>query len=232
MPNSIDRTTLALSRLNKALAIACLALVMAIAVRSTAGAQDSNGGIRLVTQNMYVGSSFEPLTTQPNLALAVTTIYNNIVATKPAERAAAMAREIARRPPDLIALQEAMILRTGPLGLLPATTIQSDFVQSLLDELAGLGLRYRAVAILPGLDAQAPSTLGFNVRISNQNAILVRSAGDIAVSNLQIEQFGIKFVTPTAAGPIADPRGWASIDVTVRGNKFRFVTTHLNSIVP
>ncbi len=34
------------------------------------------------------------------------------------------------------------------------------------------------------------------------------------------------------AGPVADPRGWASIDVTVRGNKFRFVTTHLDSIVP
>jgi len=52
------------------------------------------------------------------------------------------------------------------------------------------------------------------------------------VSNLQIEQFGIKFLTPTLVGSVADPRGWAAIDVNVRGSKFRFVTTHLDSIVP
>ena len=83
----------------------------------------------------------------------------------------------------------------------PATTVRSDLVQSLLDELAGLGQRYRAVAIVPGLDAQAPSALGFNVRVTNQDAILVRGdllGGAIKVSNLQIEQFGIKL-------RIADP---------------------------
>jgi hypothetical protein len=118
MPNSIDRAIIALGDLGKAVAIVLLALAALIATPPTAMAQDnSDGGIRLVTQNMYVGSSFEPLATQPQqLALAVTTIYNNIVATKPAERAAAMAREIARHPPDLIALQEAAWLANRPLG--------------------------------------------------------------------------------------------------------------------
>ena len=53
--------------------------------------------------------------------------------------------------------------------------MRSDLLQSLLDELAGLGQPYRAVAIVPGLDAQAPSALGFDVRITNQDAILVRA---------------------------------------------------------
>ncbi len=33
-------------------------------------------------------------------------------------------------------------------------------------------------------------------------------------------------------GPLSDPRGWAAIDVNVRGSKFRFVTTHLDSVSP
>jgi endonuclease/exonuclease/phosphatase family metal-dependent hydrolase len=236
MPNSIDRTTIALGYLRKTVAIALLALAVAIGVASTAMAHDDDRGIRLVTQNMYVGSAFDALSvaqTPEQLRAAVATIYNNIVASRPAERAAAMAREIARHRPDLVALQEAAMLRTGTGG--PATTVRSDLLQSLLDELAGLGQRYRAVAILPGLDAQAPSALGFDVRVTMQDAILVRSdpPGDaIKVSNLQIEQFGVKLATPTLVGLITDPRGWAAIDVTVRGSRFRFVTTHLDSVSP
>ena len=116
----------------------------------------------------------------------------------------------------------------------PATTVRSDLLQSLLDELAGLGHRYSAVAILPGLDAQAPSVLGFDVRITNQDAILVRTdlSDEIEVSNLQIEQFGMKLALPTSVGPITDPRGWAAIDVNARGSSFRFVTTHLDFVSP
>jgi endonuclease/exonuclease/phosphatase family metal-dependent hydrolase len=233
MPNSIHRTTKSLGDLGKAAAIAFIALAAAIAGPSAAIADDNDGGIRLVTQNMYVGSSFAPLTTAqtlPQLAAAVATIYNNILASKPAERAAAMAREIARHHPDLIALQEAALLRTGTGG--PATTVRVDFVQSLLDELASRGHRYRAVAIVPGLDAQAPSPLGFDVRLTNQDAILVRADREIQVSNLQIEQFGIKLTVPTFLGPFSDTRGWAAIDVKLRGRSFRFVTTHLDSVVP
>src|SRR5262249_14009653 len=76
----------------------------------------------------------------------------------------------------------------------------------------------------------APSALGFDVRITIQDAILVREG--IKVSNLQIEQFGIKLTVPTFLGPFSDTRGWAAIDVNMRGRSFRFVTTHLDSTVP
>src|SRR5260370_35209755 len=95
----------------------------------------------------------------------------NALAMRPAERAAAMAREIASQRPDLVALQEASVLRTGSGG--PATTVRSDLLQSLLDALAGLGQPYVAVAIFPGFDPQAPSPLGFDVRLTTQDAILV-----------------------------------------------------------
>ena len=60
MPNSIDRTIIALRDLGKAVAIAFLALAALIAGPPPAKADD-DGGIRLVTQNMYVGTSFAPL---------------------------------------------------------------------------------------------------------------------------------------------------------------------------
>ena len=236
MPNSIDRATIGLGYLGKAVAIASLALAALLTGPPPAKAADDDRGIRLVTQNMYVGSSFGALAaaqTPQQLLAAVAAIYNNIVASKPAERAAAMAREIARYRPDLIALQEAAMLRTGNGG--PATTVRADLLQSLLDELAGLGQPYRAIAIVPGLDAQAPSALGFDVRITNQDAILLRadlSSDELQVSNLQIEQFGIKLSVPTFLGTFTDPRGWTAVDVKLRGQRFRFVTTHLDSTVP
>src|SRR5262249_57278624 len=93
------------------------------------------------------------------------------------------------------------------------------------------------VAIVPGLDAQVPtaSALGFDVRVTDQDAILVRAdllSDELEVSNLQIEQFGIKLTVPTLLGPFSDPRGWASIDVKMRGHRFRLVTTHLDSVNP
>src|SRR5262245_44913184 len=186
MLDSNRRISVTSGELRKAAALACLAVAAAIAGPSTAIADDDDRAIGLVTQNMYVGSAFDALSTAQSpqeLVAAVAKIYNNIVATKPAERAAAMAREIARHRPDLVALQEATMLRTGSGG--PATTVRSDLLQSLLDELEGLGQRYRAVAIVPGLDAQVPSALGFDVRVTVQDAILVRAGSvEVQVSNL------------------------------------------------
>lgn len=235
MPSPIKRTTTATSDLCKTIAIACLAVTAFIAAPPTAMADD-DGPIRLITQNMDEGTDFVELAdahTPPQFVAAVTTIYNNILATKPAERAAAMAREFARQRPDLIALQEAAVLRTGSGG--PATTVRSDLLQSLLDELAGLGQPYVAVAIFPGFDAQAPSMLGFDVRLTTQDAILVRAdlpRSELEVSNLQIQEFGVRLAAPSPVGPIASQEGWASIDVRARGRSFRFVTTHLNAASP
>jgi endonuclease/exonuclease/phosphatase family metal-dependent hydrolase len=236
MPNPINYPTIAALALAKTAAMVFVAITAFMAAPSTAMADDDHD-IRLVTQNMDQGTTLAELSaarTPAEFVAAVTTTYNNILATKPAERAAALAREIARHRPHLVAVQEASVLRTGSSGT-PATTVRSDLLQSLLDALAGLGHRYRAVAIIPGLDAQAPSTLGFDVRVTGQDAILVRTdlePDELEVSNVQIEQFGVKLTVPSAVGPVTDPRGWAAIDVKARGSKFRFVTTHLDSVSP
>jgi endonuclease/exonuclease/phosphatase family metal-dependent hydrolase len=231
MSTLAHRTTSTFADFSKIVAI----LGAVISGPLTATADDNDRGIRLMTQNVDQGTTLSEVAAARTFAefvAAVTTTYNNILATKPPERAAAMAREIAKLRPDLIALQEVSILRTGSGG--PATTVKADLLQLLLDALADLGHRYNAVAIVPGLDAQAPSTLGFDVRDTAQDAILVRAgrSDDLRVSNLQIEKFGVKLAVPSVVGIISDSRGWAAVDVEADGKSFRFVTTHLDSVSP
>jgi endonuclease/exonuclease/phosphatase family metal-dependent hydrolase len=192
---------------------------------------DSDRAVRVMTWNVDEGTDFLELTaarTLPEFLAAVTTTYQNILATKPAERAAAMAREIARQRPDVVGLQEASILRTGT----PATTVQSDLLQLLLSELAKLGQHYAVAAIVPGLDAEAPSTLGFDVRLTTQDAIIVRTDISMLTINVQVQHFTTLLTIPTFIGPITIPRGWASLDAIIRGQPLRFVTTHLDPNSP
>lgn len=215
-----------------------LAALAAIALLPTTGAiADDAGRVRIMTQNMYLGSGFtaiEAATNLPTFVQAVTTTFLNIQATKPAERAAALANEIAKARPDVVALQEAWIVRKGTR---PATEVVSDQLQLLLDALAGRGLRYETVLIVPNLDAEAPTLLGFDARLTDRTAIIARRDGesdDIKLANVQVQEFLVNQVIPTPIPGVAvvNLRGWGSVDVTMRGGTFRLVATHLTQPVP
>jgi endonuclease/exonuclease/phosphatase family metal-dependent hydrolase len=188
--------------------------------------------IRVMTQNMYTGTFFRELlaaTTPAEFVAAMTLTYQHILATRPAERAATIADEIARLEPDLVGLQQASILRTGTGPA--ATTVAFDLVQSLLTELAAKGRHYGIVAIVPGLDAEAPTTLGFDARVTTRDILIARTdlpASDFKLSNLQIRQYIAAPAAQTPVGPFTDTSGFGAIDVTMRGRSFRFVTTHLD----
>jgi endonuclease/exonuclease/phosphatase family metal-dependent hydrolase len=192
------------------------------------------GEIRIMTQNIGEGTDYSELLAAKSpgaFVAAVTTTYQNILATKPAERAARVAHEIARERPDIVGMQEVSLLRTGAVA--PATTVKSDLLQSLMDELEKKGEHYRIAAIVPGFDAEAPSTLGFDVRLTAQDAILVRRehlVGNSRLSNNKVQRYLAGLSVPTALGvTFTIPRGWASLDLTVRGRKIRFVSTHLDT---
>jgi endonuclease/exonuclease/phosphatase family metal-dependent hydrolase len=207
---------------------------------ASARADDHDDGVvHIMTQNLFQGTNFSEIlsaTTPTAFLMAVTTTRQNILATKPAERAAAVAREIARERPDLVALQEAAILRSGFVPLtVPATpvpTVEVDQLALVLAELEQLGNRYHVVAILPNLDAQAPSSTGASVRLTARMAIIARSdlgSDDIRLSNIQEQEYlNFTSVTTPVGVSISDPRGWASVDVKVNGREFRFITTHLD----
>lgn len=189
--------------------------------------------LTILTQNMDEGTDYSALLTAGSpgaFVAAVTQTYNAIAATQPDARAKAMANEIATQHPDLVALQEASIVRTGTTP--PATVVTSNLLTSLVNQLAVLGQHYAPVIVAKELDAEAPSTLGFNVRLTTQDVILARTdlpASQFSVSNPQAHPYATQLVVPTAVGPIPLTRGWASVDVTLDGSTFRFVTTHLDT---
>jgi len=218
------------------LATILLAAALLAGATSQSAAHDNDRDervVRVMTQNVYEGTNYEELaaaTNFPEFLAAVTATIQGIAATKPAERAADIAREIARHKPDLVGLQEVSIVRSGAAP--PATTVVSDLLQLIRDELAKLKQDYVLVAIVPKLDAEAPSSLGTFFRLTGQDAILARKDPDLKLSNVQVKNFITNLVFPSVAGPIVFKRGWASVDVKKAGRTFRFATTHLEAAVP
>lgn len=221
--------------------VIALALAASIAEPRIAVADNDDAVIRIMTQNIYQGTSFTEVataTTPPAFLAAVTATRQNILATKPAVRAAALAREIARERPDLVALQEVAILRTALVPVTtpprPVTTVEMDQLQLLLAELQKLGHPYQAVSILPNLDAQAPSSTGTSVRVTARTVIIARSrSDDVQLSNMQAQEYLNFASVPTPVGaPVPNQRGWTSVDVKVNGRTARFITTHLDQSVP
>jgi len=230
------RGTHSLNTIRSVLAILVLAAAFVFVPNGQSLASDN--GVRLMTRNVYQGVNFDDLldsTSQFELLVAAGAAYNSIVDSKPSARMAAIAREIVKNRADLVGLQEMVILRKGPSQLTnpftPATDVEFDFMQLLLKELQRLGHRYHVVAIVPGVDAQLPTLLGFDARLTVSDAIIARSHSSVALSNVQVQGFLVDrdFTALGGAVRIANPRGWASVDVQVDGRKFRFATTHLET---
>ena len=181
----------------RAVAIAGLAFTV-LSAPAVAHDDRNDATVRVMTRNLYIGSTAAAVTgaaSFPALVAGAAQVYQEVAATKPAERAAAVARDIARNNVDLVGLQEAGLIRKGPLQLppnpatfLPATTVVSDQLQLILDELDRLGERYEVVAIVPGFDAQLPTTLEHDARLTTRIAIIARTgrSSDLKLSNVQV----------------------------------------------
>jgi endonuclease/exonuclease/phosphatase family metal-dependent hydrolase len=216
-----------------------LGLVLALSSTSAiAFAQDRV--VTVMARNVYHGVNDEIFaipgaTGFTDLLVKVAAVYHGYFARNFHERAAAMAAEVEATRPDLIGLQEAILVRTqspadGPAT--PATTVVLDYVQILLDALAARGLHYEVVVQATGLDAELPSALGFDVRHTDREVILARAdlvPADLKLSNAQAGNFSATCTLPGAVtGPIPIRRGWVSVDAKVRGKSFRFISTHLD----
>jgi hypothetical protein len=131
------------------------------------------------------------------------------------------------------------MLRTGPLYAPPppsAPTIEMDLIGSLLSELETLGVPYALVGdpnsgiigTRTNLDAEAPSTLGFNVRITDRDAIIARTDIDMQTIAVEVNDFSDVQTIRTPVGSIIIPGGWVQLDATIRGQPLRFVSVHLD----
>ena len=220
--------------------VAALVLGASIAAPAAAKSPEDNHSDRsltVMTRNLDAGTDFGYIFSAgsvPDLLAGAAKTYTEVLASNPAARAARVADEIATSKPDLVALQEVSVWRTGPLfDPAPAVTKTIDQLQLLLDALAARRLGYSAVVVVQNLDAEIPApALGFDVRFTDNDAILVRtdeSPGHLRVSTPQSGHFANFLTVPTAVGLVAVPRSWESVDVTARGRSARFIGTHLEA---
>jgi exonuclease III len=225
-----------------ALTMSVIALVLVQPVVRSARAQDDRI-IRVMTFNADEGTDLGPLVTAtslPQLAAAVAVVFKEVQDSNIPERAEGFARLVEANQPDIIALQELSNWYTGPLGQPPATNLQFNALNSILGALAGRGLSYSAVAVGINLDAEAPSAAGVDVRLTDYDAVLVKTdptfprrstrGSQFRVTGIQIQSFNtIDSFTSPVLGALTVPRGWISLDALFNGKPFRFVTTHLES---
>jgi endonuclease/exonuclease/phosphatase family metal-dependent hydrolase len=194
--------------------------------------------VPIMTQNMDEGTGFGPLLTASTVSdflASVTATYQEVQASNASERAAGVAREIAVAKPALVGLQEVSLWRTGSPGSPAATIVQVDQLASLLSALQAQGLHYAPLAVQENLDVEAPSTLGYDVRLTDRDVVLARtdlSASQFRVLHVQAQHFVTSLVVPSLVGPVPVPRSWIAVDAQIRGTAYRFITTHLDASSP
>src|SRR5262249_42325403 len=152
---------------------------------------------------------------------ALAAFSQEVLTTKPAERAAAMAAEIAQQRPDFVALHEAWKLTVEG-------NVKMDLLQSLLDALQALGQPYAVIGTVTNSDVRVPTPLGLS-ELTHRAAILMRTDANIFFTNVQSAHFTIPIITPLPPPlpPLIIHTGYVSVDALVRGLAFRFVSVHL-----
>jgi endonuclease/exonuclease/phosphatase family metal-dependent hydrolase len=242
-------STLVLASLAAALVAGCgpagsAASTSAEALHASAASGVMAGGNKRVTvmsRNLYLGADLLPIaaavTQAPDdLKLqafvgAVTAAWQQIQENDFTVRAEALASEIAASRPDLVGLQEVYTFRTdtpadGPAT--PAEVVAYDFLGTLLAELAERGLAYRPVAVVELSDIEAPTALGYDVRLTDHGVVL--ASDRVAQTALVAEGvYAAKIPFPAPSGAFDVERGFTVVDAKIRGEWIRFANTHLEA---
>lgn len=180
---------------------------------------------RIMTWNIYFGADLTPLinTTPEQVPQVVTKIFNQLQQTNFPARAKAIAKQICRRKPDLIGLQEVALWTVQS----PKGNSVINFLDILLKNLKELGLSYNVVAINRNFRDRLPSSTGDIIGILDRDVILARCKSPFKFSNIQENNFKTNLVVPIGNQPFTVLRGWSSVDISLYGKSFRLVNTHL-----
>ena len=215
--------------------IAALLLTFAIVMPATAHDRHRHG-LTVMTQNLYTGADFNRLlgaATPTDFLIAGAAFYSTVIASDPPARVAAVAKEIDDGGADLVGLQEVSDWTVTGTGAPPSF----DFLQILLQALAARGLQYSVASVSDNLTVGplplllCPGPVGTClVTYHDRDVILVNNdSRQLRISNSQSGHYTAQQIVPTAVGGLDFDRGWAAIDGVFGGDRFRFVTTHLET---
>ncbi|MEP6760953.1 MAG: endonuclease/exonuclease/phosphatase family protein [Sporichthyaceae bacterium] len=210
--------------------------------------------ITVMTRNIYLGGDI----TRPLTATAGKTGGEALVAFGNANhalrgvvsqtdfpaRSKLLAREVAATEPDMIGLQEVALWRSGPMqlaaiGVSNATTVDYDFLATLLADLAAIGEPYVAVNVQEESDVEGPSFLGnpfagtmsdaSDVRLTMRDVLLKRADDRVRVLASGGGHYAARLPFSVAEVTFQFIRGYNWADVRVGAKTLRVVNTHLES---
>jgi endonuclease/exonuclease/phosphatase family metal-dependent hydrolase len=184
--------------------------------------------LTVATYNLYQGAGLIPAyvsETIGEMTEALRDAYGKMRKSDFPGRAAAIAELLAGHRPDVVGLQEVARWECGPDG-------RCDFLEIMLDQLARVGLAYRAVAV------DITSTLALHaggdpVGVVDRDALLVRA--DVPADRLTVgpsgqQVFAARVEAPLPSGIVLTKvRGWGWADLSVAGRPLRVVNTHLEA---
>lgn len=223
--------------------LVAVTVVGAVVASTTAGAAaaaeppQAGRHVTVASYNLYLGADLNPLfnpavDTLPELVQAAGSVYAAMVATNFPERAKTLARLIAEEHPDVLGLQEVALWETAPAAT-GAFTTTYDFLTTLRAELAAAGTPYDVVATNHNFSGTAPISPTTLARFTDSDVILVPADAtyrQVKVSNVREENiFAAKLPLAIAGQAISVVRGWSTVDLQVRGLKFRLANTHLEA---
>jgi endonuclease/exonuclease/phosphatase family metal-dependent hydrolase len=210
--------------------IVLLCLMLAVTAWGFA-AQPS--AVSIMTQNMDAGTdltyAIAELQTVFPTGIGVELTYEEILASRLPDRAVLLAGRIAATKPDLLALQEVTLWRTGP-SVDSATSVLFDQLQLLLAALAAKGVPYDIVAVNTLGDLALPKASGGALRFTDRDVLLVRADLRPPAFHLSDVHSSI-FEAVYSLGGLQVPSGWISAMVHTGNRHFRLVNTHLQSPV-
>jgi endonuclease/exonuclease/phosphatase family metal-dependent hydrolase len=230
-----------LDRARRLLAALLALVVLAGLAAAPAGAHGDD--VTVMTRNLYLGGDImrplaaiqglPPEQQGPAFVAANTTLRAIVDQTNFPLRAQRLAAEIAFTQPDLVGLQEVALWRHGPLDGSPATAVDYDFLQTLVDDLAAIGQNYEIVKVQQESDVSGPAVLGGslqNVRLTMRDAILKRAGDGVTVLATGGGNYATRIPLVVAGQRLEFVRGYAWADVQAGSRQFRFLTTHLESV--
>jgi endonuclease/exonuclease/phosphatase family metal-dependent hydrolase len=213
------------------------ALSFALAGWAPAARPGTDAPVTIMTQNMDDGTDqtytiAALLGAIPGLdvSIAVDLTYYELQFSAFELRAAAMAAEIGAKSPEIVAVQEAALWRTGPTPG-AATDVLFDQIDLLVSALRSAGVPYEVVAVNHLSDLALPGNVVGALRFTDRNALLVRSdlrPPAFHLSNVHARTFDAAF---TFFPGVTVPAGWISADVHTGNRQFRLVTTHLETSI-
>ena len=217
--------------------------------------KDKKTDIKVITQNQYLGADLGPViaATPEQYPFAIVNALQSIAINNIPERAAALAKSIAKRKPDLVALQEVYAFQCT--SLVPGYDACSAFPGAFNDHLAltetaldEWGSDYEVVAVLqnmtipalpvflPGIGDPENPTPAMIVSVSDRDVILARSNVEASLAPIPCMKpapisdgchYQAVATVATPLGDITVERGFVGVNAKIKGEDYLFVNTHL-----